>query len=58
MVILDSNHTHEHVLYFNAYSSLVSKDSYCIVFDTIIEDMPEDIFQTGYGLKVIIQKQP
>ena len=45
MVILDSNHTHEHVLdELNAYSSLVSKDSYCIVFDTIIEDMPEDSF--------------
>ena len=45
MVILDSNHTHEHVLQeLNAYSGLVSKDSYCIVFDTVIEDMPESSF--------------
>ena len=49
----------KHVLdELNAYSSLVSKDSYCIVFDTIIEDMPEDSFSNSHGLKVIIQKQP
>lgn len=45
LVILDSNHTHEHVLAeLRAYASLVSLESYCIVFDTIIEDMPEDSF--------------
>ncbi len=44
-VCLDSNHTHEHVLAeLEAYAPLVSQDSYCIVFDTIIEDMPEDMF--------------
>jgi cephalosporin hydroxylase len=43
LVILDSNHTHEHVLEeLKAYSSLVTKDSYLIVFDTAIEDVPED----------------
>ncbi|MEO5684451.1 MAG: cephalosporin hydroxylase family protein [Chitinophagaceae bacterium] len=43
MVILDSNHTHDHVLNeLIAYSSLVSKDSYLIVFDTAVEDLPED----------------
>jgi cephalosporin hydroxylase len=41
MVILDSNHTHAHVLAeLRAYAPLVSPRSYCIVFDTVIEDMP------------------
>ena len=41
MVILDSNHTHDHVLSeLNAYSKLVKKGSYVIVFDTIISDIP------------------
>jgi len=44
-VILDSNHTHKHVLAeLNAYAPLVSKGSYCVVFDTIIEDLPDDMF--------------
>ncbi|MGR8931721.1 MAG: cephalosporin hydroxylase family protein [Gammaproteobacteria bacterium] len=41
LVCLDSNHTHEHVLAeLEAYARLVSPGSYCVVFDTIIEDMP------------------
>lgn len=45
MVLLDSNHTHEHVLQeLQAYAPLVSVDSYCVVFDTVIEDMPADAF--------------
>lgn len=45
MVILDSNHTHEHVLAeLDAYSSLVSHGSYCVVFDTVIEDLPADMY--------------
>lgn len=45
LVCLDSNHTHEHVLAeLKAYASLASVGSYCVVFDTIIEDMPEDSF--------------
>lgn len=45
LVCLDSNHTHAHVLAeLEAYASLVSKDSYCVVFDTIVEDMPADMF--------------
>ena len=45
MVCLDSNHTHDHVLAeLEAYASLVSPGSYCVVFDTIIEDMPADMF--------------
>lgn len=45
LVCLDSNHTHEHVLAeLKAYAPLVSKGSYCIVLDTIVEDMPDDFF--------------
>jgi len=42
LVLLDSNHTHQHVLEeLVAYAPLVSKGSYCVVFDTFIEDMPD-----------------
>lgn len=45
LLILDSNHTHEHVLKeLELYSSLVTKDSYLIVFDTGIEDTEEDTY--------------
>ena len=38
---LDSNHTHEHALAeLKAYAPLVSVGSYCVVFDTVIEDLP------------------
>lgn len=42
LVILDSNHTHDHVLSeLKTYSKLVKKGSYVVVFDTRIEDIPE-----------------
>jgi len=45
LVCLDSNHTHDHVLAeLQAYASLTSRGSYCVVFDTIIEDMPKEMF--------------
>lgn len=45
LVSLDSNHTHAHVLAeLEAYAPLVSVGSYCIVFDTVIDDMPADMF--------------
>lgn len=45
LVCLDSNHTHDHVLKeLQAYAPLTTKDSYCVVFDTFVEDLPADIF--------------
>lgn len=45
MVVLDSNHTHEHVLKeLELYSPLVTAGSYLVVFDTVIEDLPDDFF--------------
>ncbi len=45
LVCLDSNHNHEHVLAeLKAYAPLVSINSYCVVFDTIVEDLPKDTF--------------
>lgn len=42
LVSLDSNHTHEHVLKeLELYAPFVTKDSYIVVFDTIVEDLPE-----------------
>lgn len=44
LVCLDSNHTHDHVLAeLQAYAPLTSKDSYCVVFDTIVEDLPAEL---------------
>lgn len=45
LICLDSNHTHEHVLAeLEAYAPLTSMGSYCIVWDTIVEDMPNGSF--------------
>ena len=45
LVVLDSMHTHLHVWEeLKVYSPLVTKNSYLVVFDTIVEDMPEDSF--------------
>lgn len=40
--MLDSNHTHEHVLEeLKLYAPLVTLNSYCIVLDTFVEYMPK-----------------
>lgn len=45
LVCLDSNHTHEHALAeLEAYAQLTSVGSYCVVFDTLIEDMGEGAY--------------
>jgi cephalosporin hydroxylase len=45
MVMLDSNHTHAHVRReLELYSRLVTAGSYLIVFDTSVEQLPEDLF--------------
>ena len=45
LVCLDSNHTHDHVLAeLEAYAPLVTLNSYCVVFDTFVEEMPDDLF--------------
>jgi cephalosporin hydroxylase len=45
LVLLDSMHTHDHVLAeLDAYASLVTPGSYCVVFDTFVEDMPPGFF--------------
>lgn len=45
LVCLDSNHTHEHVLAeLQHYAPMVSVGSYCVVFDTLIENMPKDMY--------------
>lgn len=51
LVCLDSNHTHDHVLReLHAYSPLVGKGSYVVVFDTAIEDLPAQyLFGRSWG---------
>jgi cephalosporin hydroxylase len=44
LVCLDSNHTHDHVLAeLKAYAPLTSVGSYCVVMDTLVEDIPNDM---------------
>lgn len=51
LVMLDSNHSHDHVLAeLNLYAPLTTRDSYCIVFDTVVEHLPEELaFDRPWG---------
>lgn len=45
MVLLDSMHTHDHVVgELEAYAGLTTPGSYCVVFDTFVDDMPPRFF--------------
>ena len=47
-VLLDSNHTHNHVLKeLELYANFTSVGSYCIVFDTVVEDLPKNYMPGG-----------
>jgi cephalosporin hydroxylase len=62
LVVLDSNHTHEHVLReLQLYSPLVGQGSYVVVFDTLVEDMPDDMivnrpWKKGNNPKTAVQE--
>ena len=46
LLILDSNHTHDHVLKeLKKYSTLVTKNSYCLVFDTVLNNLPNKLME-------------
>lgn len=48
LVSLDSNHTHDHVLAeLEAYAPLTSVGSYCVVFDTIIDEFPAENYRNA-----------
>lgn len=51
LVCLDSNHTHDHVLCeLEAYAPLTTVGSYCVVFDSVVEDMPKEMsFDRPWG---------
>ena len=51
LICLDSNHTHDHVLAeLNAYAPMVTTESYCVVFDTVVEDLPKELsFDRPWG---------
>jgi cephalosporin hydroxylase len=45
LVVLDSDHTHAHVRReLELYAPLVTRDSYLVVLDTLIEDLPGELF--------------
>ncbi len=45
LVCLDSHHTHDHVMEeLKAYTPFVTVGSYCVVYDTVVEDMPKATF--------------
>lgn len=46
LVVLDSNHTHEHVIAeLEAYSKFVHAGSYLVVFDTVVDWVPPTMYE-------------
>jgi cephalosporin hydroxylase len=59
LVCPDSNHTHAHVMAeLNAYAPLTSVSSYCVVFDTIVLDVPADTFLDRPGAPATTRRPP
>jgi cephalosporin hydroxylase len=60
MVVLDSNHTHEHVLEeLNIYAQLVSSNCFLLVLDTVIDDLqsyPERNWGPGRSPKSAVEE--
>lgn len=62
LVCLDSNHTYDHVLKeLELYAPFVTLNSYLIVFDTIVEDLPNDLYNdrpwtVGNNPKIAVHK--
>ena len=60
MVVLDSNHTHEHVLSeLEIYSKFVTKDCFMLVLDTVIDDLnidPERSWGPGSSPKSAVKE--
>jgi cephalosporin hydroxylase/nucleoside-diphosphate-sugar epimerase len=51
MVCLDSNHTHDHVLAeLQMYAGFTTVGSYCVVFDTIVEDLPKGMYDRPWDV--------
>lgn len=51
MVCLDSNHTHDHVLKeLEMYADFTTVGSYCVVFDTIVEDLPKGSYDRPWDV--------
>lgn len=51
MVCLDSNHTHGHVLAeLQMYAGFTTVGSYCVVFDTIVEDLPKGMYDRPWDV--------
>lgn len=48
IIFLDSNHTHEHVLQeLNLYTPFISVGSYCVVWDSGLEELPEYMLENS-----------
>ncbi len=51
MVCLDSNHTHDHVMEeLRLYADFTTVNSYCVVFDTIVEDLPKGMYDRPWDV--------